>query len=320
MKIGFLSVAHMHAYGYASAVRSRDDLTLIGVWDDDDHRANRFAECFEAKRFDDPQSLLQESEAVIVCSANKRHAEMIDWAARAAKHVLCEKPLVTTLDEAERVRRAVDSSGIVLMTSFPCRYSPAFQRLVFRVEKGEIGEIKAICATNHGMCPFDWFVETDQSGGGAMIDHTVHVADLLRVLLKSEPIEVYAQTGNGMFGKDWEDTAMLHVLFANGVFATIDSSWSRPANYKTWGDVTMNVVGDKGVIELDMFAQQFDVYRDRHRVAGFGSSLDELLISRFVEGVGTGKAPISVEDGIAASKVVIAAYRSAEVGQPVLIP
>lgn len=319
MRIGFLSVAHMHAYGYAPAIASRSDLSISGVWDDNAKRAGEFAKRFNARGYDNPQSLLADSDAVVVCSENKLHAEMIEWAAKEGKHVLCEKPLVTTLEEAERVRESVTSNGVVLMTSFACRYSPAFQRLVSRVGNGDIGDVKAICATNHGMCPLDWFVETDKSGGGAMMDHTVHVADLLRVLLQSEPVEVYAQTGNNMFEQEWEDTAMLHVRFSNGVFATIDSSWSRPKNYKTWGDVTINVVGDGGVIELDMFAQQFDVYTDRHWVAAYGSSLDERLIDDFIKGIETGRAPASMEDGIAASRVFIAGYESAKTGQPIAI-
>jgi predicted dehydrogenase len=319
MRIGFLSVAHMHAYGYAPALAARQDAVISGVWDDDPTRATAFAVRFNTKTHADPNALLAESDAVVICSENKRHAEMIEWAARAGTHVLCEKPLVTTMDEADRVRKAADSSGIVVMTSFPCRYSPAFARLVARVTNGDIGEVKAICSTNHGMCPFGWFVEQDKSGGGAMMDHTVHVADLLRALLHSEPTEVYAQTGNNMYSQEWDDTAMLHIKFANGVFASLDASWSRPKGYKTWGDVKMNVVGEKGVIELDLFAQAFDVYTDHHWLAGYGSGLDDLLIEDFITGIHAGKAPISVEDGIAASKIAIAGYESAKTGQPISV-
>jgi predicted dehydrogenase len=318
MRIGFLSIAHMHAYGYAPAIAARDDATIIGVWDETEQGAN-FAKRFDAKQFEDPNELIAESDAVIICSENRRHAEMIEWAASAGKHVLCEKPLVTSAEEENRVRNAVASSGIVLMTAFPCRYSPAFTRLVSRVRNGDIGTVRAVCSTNHGMCPFGWFVDPQLSGGGAMMDHTVHVADLLRVLLQSEPVEVYAQTGTNMFSQGFDDVAMLQITFANGVFASLDASWSRPKGYKTWGDVTMNVVGDAGVIEMDMFAQAFDVHTDRHWLAGYGSGLDELLIADFIKAIAENKSPISMEDGFAASRVAIAGYESAESGQPIAI-
>src|SRR5207253_2134250 len=97
---------------------------------------------------------------------------------------------------------------VKVMTAFPCRYAPSFTRLQERVKAGDIGPIKAICATNRGRCPFDWFVQENLSGGGAMIDHTVHVTDLLRALLGEEPTRVQAQTGSNMYGQSWDDTAM----------------------------------------------------------------------------------------------------------------
>ena len=209
------------------------------------------------------------------------------------------------------------------MTAFPCRYAPSFIRLVERVKGGDIGAIKAICATNHGRCPFDWFVEPELSGGGAMIDHTVHVADLLRVLLGEEPTRVQAQTGTKMYGKTWDDTAMLTIEFPSGVFATLDSSWSRPQSFKTWGDVTMNVVGESGVIELNMFGQEIDRYSDgkvTHSVAGYGSDADGGLVNDFVRCCIEGTPPpITAFDGIQAARVAMAGYRSAAAGTPIML-
>ena len=217
-------------------------------------------------------------------------------------------------ESAERRRSRV-------MTAFPCRYSPAFVRLKERIASGEIGKIKAICATNRGSCPFDWFVQPELSGGGAMIDHTVHVADLLRNLLAEEPESVQAQTGNNMYGQAWEDTAMLTLQFPSGVFATLDSSWSRPKSFKTWGDVTMNVVGEDGVIELDMFNQALDVYDNnsgKHRMQGIGSDLDALLVADFLKAVADPNhtPQVTGEDGIKAAMIALAGYESARLGSP----
>lgn len=321
VRFGFLSVAHMHSWGYASGLARNPDAELVGVWDENDIRAGDFAKLQKIKAYALAAELLDAVDAVVITSENKKHAELVEMAAAAGKHILCEKPLATSEEEGARILATVEKAGVKLMTAFPCRFSPSFISLVNHVRSGKIGEIKAICATNRGSCPFDWFVDTKLSGGGAMIDHTVHVADLLRVLLGCEAKTVNAQTGNNMYGQDWEDTAMLTLTFASGVVATLDSSWSRPKSYKTWGDVTMNVVGDKGTIELDMFNQQFDVYGEgakSHTIASFGSDLDYALVSAFVDSIVRGtEPPVTGFDGLQAARVALAGYESAKKGQPV---
>jgi predicted dehydrogenase len=321
VRVGVLSSAHMHCWGYANALKENSEAELAGIWDPDVDRAKTFSRHFETTAFASRQALLEASDAVVVTCENKLHAEYVEAAAQVGKHVLCEKPLVTSLEERDRMFASVDRAGVKLMTAFPCRYSPAFKRLQERVEKGEIGELAGICATNRGRCPFGWFVETDLSGGGAMIDHVVHIADLLRFLLKTAPKSVQAFAGNNMYSKGWEDTAMLTLDFGDGLFASLDSSWSRPKSYKTWGDVTMNVVGSKGVIELSLFSQTLDVYKEgtpSHNLAGFGSDLDAALVADFVACVkDNAPPPITKEEGWAATQVALAGYESARSGKAV---
>ncbi|MBX3119734.1 MAG: Gfo/Idh/MocA family oxidoreductase [Fimbriimonadaceae bacterium] len=322
LRIGFVGIVHMHSYSYANCVNSHADTECVGVWDRDPDAAKKFAEFAKCPVFSSAEEVIGLSDAIIVCSANNHHADDVVAAAKAGKHVLCEKPLAATLEDAQRILDAEKEFGVKVMTAFPCRYSPAFQKLLQRVKNGDIGEIQAICATNRGSNPGGWFVEKELSGGGAMIDHTVHVADLLYVLLGHEPVRVQAQIGNNMYSQSWEDTAMVTLEYANGVFVTLDSSWSRPKSYKTWGDVTMNVVGDKGVIELDMFNQAFDVYRNsnmRHGLAGYGSGTDDGLVNDFVNAIKNDTPmPISAEDGWRAAKIAVAGYRSVAEGQPVV--
>ncbi|MDQ2987047.1 MAG: Gfo/Idh/MocA family oxidoreductase [Armatimonadota bacterium] len=316
-RIGILSTAHMHAFGYAQGLRTHADASLVGVWDDDVARGKSFAEKFDIQFFENKEDLLSIVDAVVITSENKKHVENARAAAAGAKPMLCEKPLVTTEEEATEMTDI--AAQVTVMTAFPCRFSPAYQRLKARVEAGDIGRLLAIDATNHGACPFGWFVESDKSGGGAMMDHTVHVADLLRDLLGENPNTVYAQTANRIHGQSWEDTAMLHLTYASGVFAAIDASWSRPASYKTWGDVKMSVVGEKGVIELDMFSQGFDYYPadGKHGLGSFGSDLDALLIASFLRAIETGEPEVTADDGIQAARTAIHGYESARAGQPV---
>lgn len=322
LRVGMLSVAHMHSYGYAAGLRHHPGAELVGVWHDQaDERAN-FVKQFETPVYETIDDLLTNVDVVIICSENRRHVQHIEAAFAAGKPVLCEKPIVGAEDEAAYLSENLLGKGW-LMTAFPCRYSPAFRRLKERVQAGELGALQAICATNRGRCPGGWFIEPEKSGGGAMIDHVVHVTDLLRAMLGEEVVRVQAQKGHNRYGQAWDDTAMLTLEFASGIFATLDSSWSRPDHYKTWGDVTMNVVGEQGVIEMDMFGQTVDVWANAapsHRLAGFGSDLDAFLVDDFVRAVTEGREPpITGFDGLQASRVALAGYRSASERRAVAI-
>jgi predicted dehydrogenase len=323
VRVGILTAAHVHTGSYVHCLKANPDSGLVGLWDDDLERGKPYAEKNDIPFFEDIDLLLGQVDAVVVTSENLRHGELVLKAAAKGKHVLCEKPLAASEEEAETISQAIKASGVKLSTAFPCRYSPAFTKLVDRVKAGEIGAIKAICATNRGSCPGGWFIEPSKSGGGAMIDHVVHVTDLLRVLLGEEPSRVQAQIGSNVYGKEWDDTAMVTIEFPSGIFATLDSSWSRPAGYKTWGDVTMNVVGELGVIEMDMFGPAVDVYSNdgkSHVAAGYASDMDALMIGDFVRSVLEDREPpIGLEDGLQAARVAIKGYESARIGEPVAI-
>jgi predicted dehydrogenase len=311
----------MHVHAYVHGLRSHPDAEIVGLWDDEIERGESFAQETGLPFVGYLNDLLSVVDAVVITSENVRHAELVVLAAKAGKHVLCEKPLGPSEEHLVQIQKAVDASGVLLMTAFPCRFSPAFQRLKQRVRAGEIGSVRAISATNRGRCPFGWFVDPQKSGGGAMIDHVVHVTDLLRDLLGEEPVRVQAQTGNNVYGEEWEDTAMLTIEFSNGVFATLDSSWSRPQNFKTWGDVTMTVVGDAGVIELDMFGQAVETYgKSGYSSSGYGSDLDALMIDEFVKACLEKRDPkVTGFDGAQAARVALAGYRSVKSGQPVAL-
>jgi len=321
VRVGLLTAAHLHVGGYAAACKNHPEVELIGMWDDNETRGKEFADPRGISFFGDLDDLLSQVDAVVITSENMRHAELAVKAASAGKHVLCEKPLAATEEHGKQILEAAAKANIKLMTAFPCRFSPAFKLLKERIARDEIGAIQAICATNRGRNPGGWFVEKDLSGGGAMIDHVVHVSDLLRDLLDEEPVRVQAQIGNNVYGQDWEDTAMLTIEFESGIFATLDSSWSRPNAYHTWGDVTMNVVGDKGVIELDMFGQSIQRYANgpvTHLQYGYGTDLDAEMVKEFVLAIQEDREPIvSGFDGMQAARVALAGYESVQTGQPV---
>ena len=317
VRVGVLGVSHVHAPSYVACLKAAD-AELVGHWDEDATLSADFAERHCSEQWGDMAALLDACDAVVIAGKNVEHANLITESAKAGKSILCEKPLAAFPGDAKKISDAVNSSGVMLMTAFPCPFSPAFESAMAKAKSGEIGRVLAVNATNHGRCPGGWFTEKDKSGGGAMIDHTVHVADLLRRLYGEDASSVYAVTGNNVYGKDWDDSAVLTVNFPSGVFATIDASWSRPASYRVWGDVTLKIVGEKGLIELDLFALGAERYREGHSTIGYGTGLDRLMVDEFLAAHNEGRPPkVTMYDGLQASAVALAGYESAKSGQPV---
>ena len=317
LRIGFLSAAHMHVGGYAAALRGQPRARIVGVWDDVPPRGQAFADAQGVPFVAERERLIEMSDAVVVGSENRKHVENALAALAQDRPVLCEKPLVTTDEEAQALHEA--ARGKTFMTAFPCRFSPVWPATKRRAEA--IGPIRAIVATNRGTCPGGWFVEPALAGGGAMIDHVVHVADLLGDLLGRAPERVYAQTGARMYGRDTDDCALVSLDYPGGPFVTLDSSWSRPLGFRTWGDLTMRLVGDAGTVEMDLLGPVVHLTKaNGYTETAFGSDADAALVRGFVEACLDG-APVltTLEDGLAASAIAIAAYRSAGLGQPVAL-
>lgn len=321
LRVGILTCAHLHLDSYVACLGQHPDAEVVGLWDDASGDGVAYAENKKIPFFANMDDLFALCDAVVIVSENARHAELAIAAANAGKHILCEKPLVISEEEGQAVLAAAAKANIRLMTAFPCRFAPSWPKLKERVQEGAIGTIRAICATNRGTCPFGWFVEPAKSGGGAMIDHVVHVADLLRDLLGHEPLRVQAQIGNNMYGQEWDDTAMVTLEYPDGVFATLDSSWSRPKGYYTWGDVTMKVIGDNGVIELDMFGSHVDATSaNGFGIRGYGNNPDAGMVNEFVRACLDDREPtVTGEHGLAAARVALAGYRSVQMGEPVSV-
>lgn len=189
------------------------------------------------------------------------------------------------------------------------------------IDRGEIGEILAIKGTNRGSMPGGWFIDRQLSGGGAILDHTVHVTDLMHWFLQSKVKSIYAEIATLFHEMDIDDAGMLHMTFENGTVAVLDTSWSRGESYPTWGDITMHIIGTQGTLFVDAFAQSHKWYSEAEGKAlwtHWGDNIDELLIGSFVESVKTGQ-PVSITgvDGMNAAMVAFAAYESAKLGKTV---
>src|SRR5690242_4847859 len=199
IRIGMLDTAHGHAHSYAACLRALAGVELAGVADDDRERAHVFAAHHGIRAFESPQALLAEGlDGVVICSANLHHRPLTELAAGHTRHILCEKPIATTLADAEAMIEACERGGAKLQIAFPVRFAPPVMQLRALLRGGSLGQVYGIKATNHGQMPGGWFVDRELAGGGAVIDHTVHVIDLLRWFFEAEVSEVYAEVGESL--------------------------------------------------------------------------------------------------------------------------
>lgn len=322
MKIGIISFAHMHAYSYAQALKRIEGVELAGIADDDNQRGEKFASEFGANYYSDYRTLFeQDLQGVIVTSENVKHKEHVLAAAAAGKHVLCEKPIAISVQDAKDMIEACTRNGVMLQTAFPVRFNTSVIRAKQIVDSGSLGRILAMRGTNRGTNPGGWFIDRSMSGGGAVIDHTVHVADIMRWFTGAEAVDVYAEIDNLISETPIDDSGILTITFNNGIFATLDCSWNRNRTYPTWGDVTLEIIGTDGTLSFDAFNQKINVYSDER---GFtydywGDDMDTGLVTDFVNGIREGRTVASVtgEDGMRAVEIALGAYASASRREPV---
>jgi predicted dehydrogenase len=325
LKVGMISFAHGHAFSYLSSLLSIPEVDIVGIADPEHNRVAGVVDKHGLAYYEDYRDLLEQPlDAVVICSENVYHAEITIAAAKKGVHVLCEKPLGIGMDEMNAMIEACRSHNVQLMTAFPCRYLPAVAQAKQAVDRGDIGEVVAIKGTNRGTAPGGWFVDRKLSGGGALLDHTVHVMDLMRWITGSDPQEAYAYAAT-LFDEtlDVDDAGMIHVTFENGTFGVVDTSWSRKAPFPTWGDVTLEIIGTLGVLSVDALGQINELYSQEVGAGQWtywGDNMDSYLVKAFVEAIRLGEpVPISGEDGLRSAAVALAGYRSLETGQPVRI-
>ena len=327
LRFAILSFAHIHAWSYARVLKELEKegkAKLVAIYDDDRERLNKAIEVTGVKNaFVDYDKLLDEvkPDAVIVTAENAKHIGPVLAAAERGIHVLCEKPIATTLKDADKMIDAVKRYGIKFQTAFVMRYHAATVELKNIIERGEIGKIVAINSTNHGKYPDLWFGDPELAGGGAIMDHTVHNADLMRWYTKSEVAEVYAIQGPNIRKElKVEDNALLSILFENGVVASLDCSWSRPDSWPIWGDVYMAVFGTEGYVVVDAF-RSYILYAPMDGKINsiyFGSDPDYEMINDFVRVIEEDDEPrATIYDGRQALAVALAAYKSIKEGKPV---
>jgi predicted dehydrogenase len=207
---------------------------LVGIVSRDKAKADRLAAKFGARHaYTSYAEMLRNPEIQVVAihTPNSLHAEEVIAAARAGKHIFCDKPMTTTVADAERVLRECEKAGVKLGLNFHNRFMPSFIETKRIVASGEIGDVllvqmEASGGPNPGSVRAGWRVDPAVAGLGATMSIGVHVYDILRWILSSEIVSVssYFDTPRNVM----ESTNLSMFRFANGVMAQLNANQTTP--------------------------------------------------------------------------------------------
>jgi predicted dehydrogenase len=250
------------------------------------------------------------------------HADVACAALAHGKHVVMEKPVATTLADAQRIADAAKQYQRNVMVSENWNYSTWVRKAQGLIEQGAIGTpflIRCVLDMDvrDGFVGLDWRYRQDRMGGGALLDGGTHPVSACRYLL-GEITEVCALLGNYGFAHlaPMEDTCLLLMRFASGASGTLASSWiaqrERPHS-------EFVILGDKGTIEFDTHARQFFLTKEQRRTEEFCLQPSRGFVEQmqhFIECLRTGQAPLtSPEEQMGSLRAILAAYKSMKSGR-----
>ncbi len=270
---------------------------------------------------------LPEVDTVVICSATDTHTDILIDAARAGKHIFCEKPIDLNLDRIDKALAEAASAGVTLQVGFNRRFDANFRRARQAVESGEIGtpHLLHIISRDPSPPPPAYV----RASGGLFVDMTIHDFDMAEFLIGSPVVEVFATAAvmvDPAIGEAGDvDTALVVLRFANGVIGTIDNSRKAVYGY----DQRVEVFGSAGSVQTAnnypnsaVISTANTVWRDLP-LNFFMERYAESYISEmaaFVEAVQQGKpAPVGGIEGKRAVVLGGAARRSFELNRPVRV-
>lgn len=340
LKIGIIGSGGIAQSRHIPTLQQLEDkVSIEGVYDINQDRAQEVAAAFSIARvYHNIERMLEEVDAVVICTPNKFHADIAVQALDRGIHVLCEKPMAITTEECERMIEAAEKTDSVLAIAFHYRFGPEAQIAKQMMENHEIGD-PLVCrfqALRRRKVP-GWGVFTNKElqGGGSLIDYGCHLLDLsLWLLGNPKPLEVMAKTYDrlskapnltnewGQFDQNTfnvEDHVTGYITFENDITMQLECSWA--ANIKEDTE-QLSISGVEGGLQLFPFELYQSKYGTLLNSTAQINKIDNIepyyQANNFVDSC-TGEAELIVkpEQAMKVTKIVEALYESSETGKSV---
>lgn len=334
---GFVSDIHVESYR-----RFVPEADVVAVYTRNSEKAKAFAEKHNIPAwYDDLSSIIKHSdcEVVDICLPNFLHFDAVIKAASAGKHIIIEKPLAVTLEEADEMINACKKANVKLMYAEELCFAPKYERVRHMIKEGAIGDVYMLKqAEKHSGPHSAWFYDVNLSGGGVLMDMGCHAIQWFRWMLgNAKVLSVYGSLST-VFHKGrtkGEDNSVVILEFENGVTAVAENSWAKHGGM----DDSSEVYGTGGVIYADLFMGNAAISYSKN---GYGYAMEKAdttvgwsfpvfeetfnqgypqELKHFIGCIQQDKTPlVTGEDGRAVLEIMYAAYASAGRGEKVKLP
>jgi myo-inositol 2-dehydrogenase / D-chiro-inositol 1-dehydrogenase len=334
---GFISEIHCESYH-----RFVPDAEVVAVYTRNAEKAQSFAQKHGISQwYNDLDAIIQSSGADVIdiCLPNFLHADATLKAAAAGKHIIIEKPLAVTLEEADAMISACKKAGVKLMYAEELCFAPKYERVRQMVNEGAIGEIYMLKQSEKHSGPHsDWFYDINLAGGGVLMDMGCHGIAWFRWMLKNARAKSVYATMSTVFHKQRtkaEDNSVVIIEFENGVTGLVENSWAKHGGM----DDRSEVYGTGGVVYADLFMGNAAIAYSKN---GYGYAMEKAdttvgwtftifeeafnqgypqELKHFIDCVQHNKEPlVTGEDGRAVLEIIYAAYASAAQGRKISLP
>jgi len=318
----------VHASTYAGFHRSN----LLAVCDIDEAKAKAFAERFGGRACTSVEEIAADPDiqAVSVATPDFAHRDVCIKLLEAGKHLLVEKPLATSVADAQAIVDAASEAGVTAMIDFHNRFNPAFTALKDRLDAGDMGRPLAMLGrlSDQIQVAAEWFNWSGRTGPEWFLGS--HLSDVACWLFDAYPVRVYAAGRKEVLaarGVDCYDVMHIHLTFPEG-FATLETSWIVPNTWPMVCDFLVSLQTTEARADIDLSCQgaTFADGKEYARPFLFGQTpvgsehfgFVSVPIRDFVRCVLDGiEPPVPLEKGLKNVQLIAAAVQSAETGQPV---
>jgi len=293
---------------------------VVAVSDSDFSRAQAFAKEINAKHYSSHAEMIANEalDGVSLCTIPSTHKEIAIDLLNADVHVLCEKPMAISVDQAEEMTKTAKERKRLLLTAFKFRFFDEVMKAKALLDQGGLGKVLSFRLMFGGYVDMagTWFVQKKLSGGGVIMDNGPHAVDLVRFLFgEIQSVVAHAARCQNI---EVEDTAQMTFHMKNGVIGTADLTWSNSIPARTY----LEIYGENGTILLDFegLSYKFKNWNEWKREP---NSVDMRVafarqISHFVDAnTRQGPSRLNGEDGWRSQAAIKCAYQSLDVGRKV---
>lgn len=328
LKVGIIGVGRIGKVHTMSILNHIPEVEIKGISDTNYDLAKEWGEKTGITNvYQDYREIINDSEieAVLICSSTDTHALIAMEAAKAGKHIFCEKPVDLTIEKVEATIAAAKDAGVKLQIGFNRRFDHNFQKVHQLIRDGELGDLHLLKITSRDPAPPP--AEYSAVSGGMFMDMTIHDFDMARFMTASEPTEIYVAAAcliDPEIGKAGDvDTAFITIKFENGSICSIDNSRKAVYGY----DQRIEAFGSKGKAEIAndtpstaIWSTESGVYSEKPKYFFLERYMDSFAeeIRQFMDSILCNKeVPVIGNDGLQPIRMAIAAKKSFLEGRPV---